>query len=178
MKIRKIVKTSALLTVLLICGLSLFAQNRNGQGRGTQEQREQIEIHKIAYLTDKLDLTSSEAEKFWPIYNDNRDKMNEERKEFKSTFSKNQDTEGELSEEEASVIIKSLVEHEQRMLDIRKSYFNDLNKALTPQKIVKLIKAEKGFREEMVRRVSKGQGKGQGKGSGPGPYQGSRNGQQ
>ena len=31
--------------------------------------REKIKTLKVAFITDELDLSSSEAEKFWPIYN-------------------------------------------------------------------------------------------------------------
>ncbi len=36
----------------------------------SHERKEQIESHKIAYLTTKLSLTPNEAEKFWPLYNE------------------------------------------------------------------------------------------------------------
>ena len=41
---------------------SVFSQKRG-------ENKEKIKALKIAYLTEKLDLSSNEAEKFWPIYN-------------------------------------------------------------------------------------------------------------
>ena len=35
-----------------------------------QEHREKIRAHKIGFLTEKLDLSPEEAQKFWPLYNE------------------------------------------------------------------------------------------------------------
>ena len=48
--------------VFLFCSLSIFAQKK-------RESREKIRTLKIAYVTEKLNLTENEAQKFWPIYN-------------------------------------------------------------------------------------------------------------
>ena len=48
------------------------------QGRG---QLERIKAFKTGYLTQELDLSSAEAEKFWPIYNEYEKKMFELRVE-------------------------------------------------------------------------------------------------
>jgi hypothetical protein len=39
----------------------------------TKQQREKLELFKIQFITKKLDLTPAEAEKFWPIYNEQKD---------------------------------------------------------------------------------------------------------
>ena len=40
-----------------------------------QDKHEKIRAFKTAYLTEQLSLTSSEAEKFWPVYNEYENKM-------------------------------------------------------------------------------------------------------
>jgi hypothetical protein len=39
----------------------------------TKEQRERLELFSIQFITKKLDLTPAEAEKFWPLYNEQKD---------------------------------------------------------------------------------------------------------
>jgi len=39
----------------------------------TKQQREKLELFKIQFITKKLDLTPAEAEKFWPLYNEQKD---------------------------------------------------------------------------------------------------------
>ena len=55
-----------LITILAFAGAwSSSAQDKNGRN-GWQEW---IKAEKIAYLTDAMDLSPAEAEKFWPVYN-------------------------------------------------------------------------------------------------------------
>ena len=39
----------------------------------TKQQREKLELFKIQFVTKKLDLTPAEAEKFWPLYNEQKE---------------------------------------------------------------------------------------------------------
>jgi hypothetical protein len=39
----------------------------------TKQQREKLELFKIQFITKKLDLTPAEAEKFWPLYNEQKE---------------------------------------------------------------------------------------------------------
>jgi hypothetical protein len=36
----------------------------------TKQQKERLELFKIQFITKKLNLTPAEAEKFWPVYNE------------------------------------------------------------------------------------------------------------
>ena len=51
-------------------------RNRQGmempQKQMTKEQRERLELFSIQFITKKLDLTPAEAEKFWPLYNEQK----------------------------------------------------------------------------------------------------------
>ncbi len=38
----------------------------------TKEQRERLELFSIQFITKKLNLTPTEAEKFWPVYNEQK----------------------------------------------------------------------------------------------------------
>jgi Spy/CpxP family protein refolding chaperone len=54
-------KTKTFITVLfLMCSITFYSQ---------EIKNEKIKSLKIAHITKTLDLTTSEAEKFWPIYN-------------------------------------------------------------------------------------------------------------
>jgi len=69
-----------LYVVLLVLASSLtFAQ-------GNQEKREKVKALKVAFLTEKLALTSEEAQKFWPIYNAFEEKQFEIRLQKTSRF--------------------------------------------------------------------------------------------
>ena len=77
--------------ISILCALALFAgfafaQNPqrgqgNRQGRGGEGWRERVRAEKVAFLTEQIDLTESEAQVFWPIYNQ---LQNEQRESFEA----------------------------------------------------------------------------------------------
>jgi hypothetical protein len=103
--------------------------------RMSKEKRAQLESFKIQFITKKLNLTSEEAEKFWPIYNEQKDatrKLMQERKE------------DEIALQEA-------------MLVIRKKYKKDLTPVLKSEDRINLaLKVDRELlnkmRNEMMRR--------------------------
>jgi len=58
--------------LFLLLSFNFYAQSDKDKFK---EKREQIKAMKVAFLTTELDLTSSEAEKFWPLYNTYDDKQ-------------------------------------------------------------------------------------------------------
>jgi hypothetical protein len=103
--------------------------------RMSKEKRAQLESFKIQFISKKLNLTPEEAEKFWPIYNEQKDathKLMQERKE------------DEIALQEA-------------MLVIRKKYKKDLTPILKSEDRVNLaLKVDRELlnkmRNEMMRR--------------------------
>ncbi len=51
---------------LLILGTSFGSI---AQEKGEEVQRENKKAQKIAFISTKLELSTAEAEKFWPVYN-------------------------------------------------------------------------------------------------------------
>ena len=59
---------------LIIPILTLFiCFNAYSQRDGKMQER--IKAQKVAFITERLDLSSKEAQKFWPIYNAFEDKV-------------------------------------------------------------------------------------------------------
>ncbi len=68
--------------ILLIVALLLFApyvdaQQTDRPYKGHKNKREKLKREKIAFISNRLHLTSSEAESFWPIYNEYEEKSGE-----------------------------------------------------------------------------------------------------
>jgi hypothetical protein len=120
-------KKYLLIVSTLLLSFSLAkAQDRNGQ------RAEKIQALKIAFITQKLQLTSAQAEKFWPVYNQYQDEIKNLR-----VNNKNGD----------------VIENEQKLLDIRKKYKPSFEKILGPQKLNDLFNAERDFRNVLIKRL-------------------------
>lgn len=114
--------------------------------------RKQIESYKIAYLTQKLDLSSEEAKTFWPIYyNWQREQMNlrKEREEKMISFRKLTEIE-ELSDDQIQVLIQNDFSFRQRELNLERNYFLKLKSKLPIKIIGKFYRAQEAFKRELL----------------------------
>ena len=128
-----------ILSLVLFCLTVSFAAMSQEDAPKTEVQR--LEAYKIAYLTKKLNLSPSEAQKFWPIYN----KYQEEVKNLRVDSRQDKNSE---------------IETEEKMLNIRKKYNDEFSKALNNEKVNTLFRSEREFslmvqKELMERRQQK-----------------------
>lgn len=128
--------------LFLFLSFNFYAQSDN-----FKDKKEQIKAMKVAFLTTELDLTSSEAEKFWPIYNTFDDKQFEFRhQKMKSYFRRMKgDNLTKLSEKEASILLDQIQNNEDDLYNLRKKFMLNLKDILPSIKIIKLKKAEEDF---------------------------------
>lgn len=86
-------KKITLIALTIILSLSAFSQNRHlgrpgrppmrdmGRPKDTppidEARRAKIEMFKVQFITEKLNLTKDEAEKFWPVYNEAKNNIDE-----------------------------------------------------------------------------------------------------
>ncbi len=112
-----------------------------------QKRQERIENLKIAYITKELNLTSKESEKFWPIYNKYQLMLQDARQ---SQSIKNRSD--ELSEEEASDIIKEYIENEYKRAEIQEKKINELIPIIGNNRVIELYMAEAKFKKEILNR--------------------------
>lgn len=138
--------------ILFLVSTGLYAQRPN---------QDRMKAFKTAYLTDQLDLTSSEAEKFWPIYNYFDNKLKSLRKKERSeVFSKVRNGGIEaLTDSEAIALIDKMLEMKTTELQYRKELVKDLLKVLSPKKIIKLNRAEEEFKKMLLERLKQHRGK-------------------
>lgn len=103
--------------------------------RLSKEHKAQLESFRIHFITKKLDLSPAEAEKFWPVYNEQRaasHKLMQEKKEDEIAF-------------------------QEAILSIRKKFKKDLMPILKTEERVNLaLKVDRellhNMRNEMMRR--------------------------
>lgn len=120
-------------------------------------KHEKIKALKTAYITQKLSLTSSEAEKFWPIYNKYEDKFHDLRKKEKSEiYQKLKDGLDKMNDAEANALIDTSLVLESEELELHKQMIAELRRVISPKKIIILKKAEDDFKRELLDRYRNG----------------------
>ena len=136
-----------LLALLFFASFSLLAQ-----GKKMLEKKEEIYALKVAFITNKLPLTSSEAGKFWPIYNAFEDKQFELKHEKSLVFLKKMDNEtlNKMSEKEAAALLSKMESAEEEIFQMRKKLIISLKPILSQVKLIKLKKAEEEFNKKLL----------------------------
>ncbi|MHA7943427.1 sensor of ECF-type sigma factor [Formosa sp. 3Alg 14/1] len=137
MKIRYIILLFTLFTV------NVFAQTKD----------EKIETLKIAYITEKLNLSKTEAQNFWQIYNTFEEKNDAIRDEMRARR-KNTDLDA-LSEAEAKKLLSDMMKSNDERHQLFNKYMADLKSVLPAKKIIILKKTEEEFRRKMLEEYKK-----------------------
>lgn len=140
------------LIIFMLC-ITSFAQN--------SERAERIKALKVAFITEKLSLTETEAQNFWPIYN----------KYEEATYKLRRDNRAEradydfksLNDADANKLLNSMMDSEREKFDLRKQLVNDLKKVLPAQKILRLQWTEDQFNRRLLEEMRKRRGNPDGK---------------
>ena len=134
----------------LLISFNLFSQHR--------DSRKKVKVLKVSYITEKLNLTKKEAEKFWPIYNkfdtERYSLFHEKRGEIKKEISEKGGIDN-LSEKEAKTFAKKMLTVEKSYYDANVKYQTELSKVISFKKILKLHIVERDFTRRMFKRLRK-----------------------
>lgn len=116
-----------------------------------QSALEKIEAAKIALITERLELTPEQAEKFWPIYREYSEKQREIRQEFQTL--KREFDPNNTSEEESRRVLDKGHQIKERQLELDRSYSNRMQQVVTSRQLMNLKKAEDDFKDMLMKRI-------------------------
>ena len=141
-------KTKNIFAVLIL----LLSMNFYAQGKKLSEKKEQIYALKVAFISNNLSLTASEAEKFWPIYNTFENKQFDLKHLKSISYIKKMDNESlsKMTDKEALLVLSQIEANEEELFQLRKKLIVNLKSVLSPVKIIKLKKAEEEFNKKLL----------------------------
>lgn len=126
--------------LILFSSLQLAAQNREGH-------REKIKALKTAHITEGLNLTPQEAQKFWPVYN----KYEKKRRQLHRQEHADIENIECISEDKAKKMLDEYVRLEREDYLLKKQYFQELSTILSAQRIIQLKKVEEDFNRKLIK---------------------------
>jgi len=130
-----------------------YAQSANNK---RESRMERIEVQKTAYITQKVELTPSEAQQFWPLHNEFESKMRNLRKgdpeEGMPGMQRKVDV-AAMSDKDLKQLFEDRFNTEQAVLNLKKEYHNKYLSILSPQKVAKLYDAERSFKRELLKQL-------------------------
>lgn len=134
----------ALLSICTFAGADTFAQGN----------RENIESAKVAFLTDKMALTPSQAQTFWPLYKEYQTKR---REIVHSRLNRGKDIDN-LSDQELNAMVENMFDRRQKELQLEQEYSSKFQRVLSPKQMVLLYRGEHEFTKMLLRRLDKNHG--------------------
>lgn len=138
-----------LIFLLISLSLGAMAQTNDDADEGKNEK---IASLKIAFITERLNLSSKEAELFWPVFNRFEQEMKAVRKKEKQAVRifKDKTT---VTEAEADKFIAEQVQFKQQEIDVLKRYLPEFKKVLPASKVARLLSLEQEFKLQLLRTI-------------------------
>jgi len=133
---------SSLICLILAVTAKIGAQNTSVADR--------VQAQKVAYLTNELSLTPDEAEKFWPVYKEFKTKERQLKKGQIPPKALEQ-----MNEAEATAFINNSLDAELKSVELKRTYYKEFRKILPASKVARLDLAERGFKKELIKKISR-----------------------
>ena len=117
------------------------------------QKREQIENMKIAFITKKVNLTSAEAQAFWPVYNEFHNKLDELRKSKRQIFREGKEDVSNMTDAEVEALMQQHFDFRMKELELQKEYHGKFKSVLPVKKVAALYSAEEEFKRELIKKI-------------------------
>ena len=112
---------------------------------------ERIKAYKIGLITQRLQLTPSQSQQFWPLYNDYNQKkvaLRQSLRQLKMAASPKVAT-----DEEIRADLQEALNLRQREVDTERKYQAHFLKVLSPRQVAQLYQAEQQFAHDLIKRL-------------------------
>ena len=133
--------------LILSFGVSTYAQGIES------EKLDRINAQKVAFFTQHLQLSTAEAEIFWPVYNEYQQKRNEIQIARRESHKNYTLYKGTLSDKEIEKIADEFVELSIKEADLLAGYHNKFKEILPVRKVMKLYEVEIQFKNYLLRQI-------------------------
>jgi hypothetical protein len=148
--------------LLLVSILSIFAftvtiaQEKHGP---TNEMFEKIKAEKISFFTEKLSLTSAEAQAFWPVYNEFEKKRFDIQRQIHEFEHMPDEKFASLSDTEIDRMTNNYISSFEKEATLLKEYNKLFLKVLPKKKVLMMYRTENQFRGHLIREYKRGANK-------------------
>lgn len=127
------------LLLFLGTSITMYAQSDK------TDKYKDIAAHRVAYITERLNLSIEEAQKFWPLYNAHVDKI-------KALKKRDYIKEEVLTDSNAQEFLEQKLTNEQEIIKLKSDFYRQAEKIISYKRIYLLEKAEYEFRHKLLAR--------------------------
>ncbi len=136
-------KQKILILLALFLPLFLFSQDRVSGEKG-----EKLEMLKRTFISERLQLTVSEAEKFWPLFNEMETKRKEIRKQINEQEKKLEF--GGVSDKMLNEVVEIISAKRKEEADVEREFIKSSIPILGAEKAARLVGLEDEFKKKLM----------------------------
>lgn len=133
----------AIIGLLLLTSSQFYAQHK--------PDKDKIKSLKVAFITERLDLTPKEAQAFWPVYNEYEEKREAMREREHTQIREKIRNSEDLSEKEASELIKHYLRFEEEEEELDKRFIESIGEVIPAKKTLLLLRSEYEFKKQLLK---------------------------
>jgi len=140
--------------LLSVFMLTLFVSTKT---YAQENKHDKIKALKIGFITQKLDLTSKEAQSFWPVYNEHQEKirgLHAKNRKLRMSIRKNGGIDA-MNDTEAENKLNQFVEIQTNIKDEEMAMYQSMKSILPAKKVLKLHSAEQDFSRRILEEMKK-----------------------
>ena len=117
--------------------------------------RDRVKTLKVAFITERLSLSSNEAQDFWPIYNEHEQRLEQIRRKERTRFRGQMADLISISEQEASNLLADYMAIQKEKVAEQTQFVAQLKGVISSKKIILLLKAEEDFKKRLLQQYRK-----------------------
>ena len=144
-----------LVGIILLTGVTAFAQEK---GENRRMEKERIEQAKIAFITNKLELTTDQAKEFWPIYDAMQAELKEHKKTLKDELKVLKEEDSKKDDSSYKKALENMHDGQIKGIEIKTKYTNQIGELLGYDKVFTWGEAEKEFKKRLMERMKNAKG--------------------
>ncbi len=114
--------------------------------------RQKIESAKIGMITNRLNLTTGQAEQFWPIYREYDGKKQELNRRVRQL--RNEPTRSNHTDDQLKNGLREAKATKQKIADLDNEYMDRFLKVITPKQLNELYQTERDFNKILLNQLN------------------------
>lgn len=131
--------------LLLLVGTATTALAQKG------DRMERIHAAKVAFITDRMHLSSDQSARFWPVYDRYESEMRELRKRFLGNYSEAANY--PANDADSKRYIDDNFDLQEQQLALKRKYKDEFLKILSPVQLATLYTAEREFKRMLLEKL-------------------------
>lgn len=117
------------------------------------DRADRFRAQRVSFLTERMKLTSAEAQRFWPVYNEfseKRDKINLEKIKLNRYVAQFANT---VSDKEANELSVKFLTLENQEVQLREDYHKKFTSIISARKVLLLYQGETQFKAYLLKQI-------------------------